>query len=1003
MRNSFKKFLGPLIILLCSFILFLTNYKPGAFLIGWDNIMPEFNIGLNLKRQLSGVWQDYRGLGLYDGMAHNTNIIHTLFIGFLSIFLLSNIIRYVSIIFLHFIGGLGMFGLLGFLEISAPFSFLAALFYMFNLGTIQQFFAPLEVFAFHFAGLPWLFWSGLKFIKSKDRKSLLFFFFTSILFTPQSFVPTFFVVLMMAYLVFAIYDISFNKTIKNYLIILVVTLIVNSFWLVPYIVGLPKNTAIIRNARINQFSSEEVYLRNKARGDLISVFGLKGFMIDSFETDSAKNFYGKFMVGWVDYIQKNPYKVAYLLAFAVMLFGIYKSITDKKIRPFLILFFIGILFLANDTFLISQTNEFIRNFIPVLGEAFRFPFTKLITLFLFSLTIFFAYGLQQLVQKINKRVLIIIYLFCLLILSLPAFQGNFFSPLLKRKVPSEYFQVIDYFKRQDKNKRIALLPIHTFWSWQYRNWGHVGSGFLWYGIPQPILERAFDPWSDKNEQFYNEISYAFKTENIDLLNQVIKKYDIGYFLLDQYFVNNLSPKPINYKAITNFLSQSLALHKEAQFGKLIVYKTNLPTQKNKYFIIDKAVKAIKPADFYYQDTVFNQSGNYIIDNKNPDIISPFMGLFTGKLQDNFEFRIILDQQSITITPKNNLFADFIGRKQYILSFPNILSSYLIPVKISLESKEIVFEIIYPQIFVNKQLINIPSQKIKVGLTKNSKPIKFELTESKQIFKNNDLVFLVRDLPNTLKIFYGETQFDLINVDLRNEVINPINKIKVYLDKNSQLKVTIPVIKSTFFIEKTINSVKKEAFYKEDLPHQTGYIIFADSSWISGLPVDFYIDNPFSARSELDGKISKKKNFTNVFILPPTQKYFSGYGFHFDPISVGSQIAKTDIKKVAVYPFPYEFLNEITLTKEEKTNHETDVLVYPQSFHPGWIAWADGKLLKHVTVNNWANGWTIPENQQIKDIIIIFWPQYLEFVGFLLLIITLFIVVLAHKKAENSTS
>lgn len=49
--------------------------------------MPEFNIGLNLKRQLMGVWQDYRGLGLYDGMVHSANLIHTLFIGLLSIFL----------------------------------------------------------------------------------------------------------------------------------------------------------------------------------------------------------------------------------------------------------------------------------------------------------------------------------------------------------------------------------------------------------------------------------------------------------------------------------------------------------------------------------------------------------------------------------------------------------------------------------------------------------------------------------------------------------------------------------------------------------------------------------------------------------------------------------------------------------------------------------------------------------------------------------------------------
>ena len=67
----------------------------------------------------------------------------------------------------------------------------------------------------------------------------------------------------------------------------------------------------------------------------------------------------------------------------------------------------------------------------------------------------------------------------------------------------------------------------------------------------------------------------------------------------------------------------------------------------------------------------------------------------------------------------------------------------------------------------------------------------------------------------------------------------------------------------------------------------------------------------------------------------------------------------------------------------------------QSYDPGWIAFSNGKLLNHVLINNWANGWQI-NNETMKQsnneiICIIFWPQYLEFLGFELLIIVFILI------------
>jgi len=110
----------------------------------------------------------------------------------------------------------------------------------------------------------------------------------------------------------------------------------------------------------------------------------------------------------------------------------------------------------------------------------------------------------------------------------------------------------------------------------------------------------------------------------------------------------------------------------------------------------------------------------------------------------------------------------------------------------------------------------------------------------------------------------------------------------------------------------------------------------------------------------------------------------------------------------VSPFDYAKLSQIeTYPTVAVQNEEKNVIVYSQSFDAGWKAyqvqsakfkvqsWINnlfpflfGKEIKeHVLVNNWANGWVIPNSSLIlnhSSFIIIFWPQYLEYLGLILL-------------------
>ena len=89
MKNLIKKIIQswPIILILAvSGFLFYQNYVPGTWLTGWDSTQPELNFKANLIRDLNAIWQEYRGVGVLDGMAHAANLVHLAYIWILSLF-----------------------------------------------------------------------------------------------------------------------------------------------------------------------------------------------------------------------------------------------------------------------------------------------------------------------------------------------------------------------------------------------------------------------------------------------------------------------------------------------------------------------------------------------------------------------------------------------------------------------------------------------------------------------------------------------------------------------------------------------------------------------------------------------------------------------------------------------------------------------------------------------------------------------------------------------------
>lgn len=1049
-----------LLLIIIEILLFAVNYVHGTYLIGWDNIMPEFNLLLNFKRSLLGVWQDYRGLGLLDGLSYTANLMHVIYVSILSLILPQAVIRYVFIFLMHLAGGIGFYYLTRYLTKNNKASFLGATFYMLNIGIIQMFFAPLEVFAIHFASLPFLALFITKTFKNPTKKNYLLLFLTMILTTPQAFVPTVFIAFFIFFFFLLIFQYFETKNFKTVLLVFFILIGVNAFWMLPYAYSTKNNAAIIQNTRINQFSSEEIFYRNKAFGSLTQVLGLNGFMINAVEYDADANKSIYFLDAWRKHQDNVLYKVIYLIIIGIGTLGAWKIIKGRKSEyyPYLASLIIAFFFLANNTPILEQLNTLIRNALPIVGEVLRFPFTKFITLFAFCFSMLFTLGLTFIFERVKfyAKYLSIVIFTAIIFLALPAFSGQFISPLLKVRMPQDYKLMMNYLDTVDENQRIALLPAYTFWNWEYRTWGQRGSDFIWYGIKQPLLMRHFDPWSYKNEQFYNELSYAMNLGDINLFHDVLKKYDVSYLLLDQYFINNLSTKPINYDQIHRFLSSASSfMMEEKGFNNLILYK--IKDSNSGVYSLNKSTTATINSIplFTKKDQVFEDVGNYITANNQNGFFYPFYSTFTGKSGNGYD-DFMIDENQKTFT--------FISKKAFQLTengsleIPSVFNSeYLIPVKIDVKNGQLILNIISPNFFINDQKVDITEDPIIITPKTVKNPKNITLTDIQHTITPGQKSYIRTNYINTIKLV-DNTHEELITINTqninRNNFVIPVNagslNIKAVIEKiNSPLtyenilgskdyNLIVPA-KELLQIKQKDSSVKIDdkknvifnvksdsaelTTWKPNLPHQASYLISTVTKHISGLPLTFYIDNPFEKRAEFETRLSKSSEKQFV-ILPKTENYFEGYGFHFIDKSLGNENAKNNIEGISIYPIPFETLkmtkivrqDSLALTKNDTKmplnfkkdssfqyeisipqNLNDSYIVLDQAYNDGWKAYADGKEIKdHILVNNWANGWDISNIQHPTSITLIFWPQYLEFVGFGLMFLALLIIILKRK-------
>lgn len=1093
-----KKYSPLLIVVITIILIGITNTSLNKFIIGWDNLLFEFDILINLKRSFFSVWQEHQGLGLLAGNAHATELIYQIYIFLLSLVLPINLIRQVFSFIMLFLGATGSYFLIKEIvgneknSLGRIVPMLGALFYVLNLSTVQTFYVPFEPFIIHYGFLPLLILCFFKVLKKSSLKNILVFILLNILALPQAQVPTIFFVY---FIILGITSLYLNIKIKTKAFILktlkvfLILFIINAFWILPFLYFTFTNSQIAFEAKINQMSTETVFLQNKEFGNINDVMLLKGFWFNNVDPDTYGNF-SYMLAPWKYYLEKIHVLVIGYILFAIILFGLVKSFKRRlpTLTAFIILFLFSFTMLATTTFPFSFIDNIFRQ-IPLLNQAFRFPFTKFSIVASLSFAVFFAIGAGELIfkfKKLNSYLLSSFFILLLILFTLPIFKGDLFYYKERVSVPNEYFELFDYFKNKDQNSRIANFPQYTFWGWNYYRWGYGGSGFLWYGISQPILDRAFDVWSREDENYYWEISNALNSNNSKLFEQVLNKYQISHILLDKNIMNPSSPTSLLDLKLESILNKIPSINRDKSFGKIIVYKVSLKNNPDKFIFSEKELRTVNTYKWGNFDKAYEDLGNYISIDNNPDIIYPFRSIFYGKYNkdDNNLLTLNNNLEIITSVPsvqpgsqinypfskvEELAFVKFNGEKDNKGNF--LINAFVENPQISFVSDNFpAYKI--SQASFQKELFSVPSDiqyplLLNTGgfaeFTIESNLVKDIGSTSLSLKEDNLLALTDNKHLNISATLLASELNKAVSIDSNDAILGNVSqKIKAVLPKVSNNKESFTLVpdKNSVDLSKNCDNFRKgeinsEIISEQNKPflrfkaknatncisyflpsfnHLHGYALFIENRNINGRPLHFWILNEDDKVVPIDTYLTPKNNLS-VLILPPQSKDGLSFSLHFENVSIGNEETINDLGKIEMFPIPYFFLTSIYIEKEniEKNNEvltlsdikhsnqtlytigsiqgKNGTIVLSQSYSPYWKAYSVknisllnklfpfifGKEIKdHVLINNWENGWSINDFND-NAIVIVFIPQYLEYLGFLLLLLLPLIIHVPRLK------
>ncbi|MFH1970774.1 MAG: hypothetical protein ABIJ05_00095 [Patescibacteria group bacterium] len=969
---GFLKNYWPVFLLLAfEIVLFKVNYTPNTWLTGWDSTQPELNVKANFFKEINAVWQEYRGLGFTDAMAHSANLIHLLYVYILSLFLPNNLIRYVFTFLMHFLGGAGVYFLVKKLIkdnkiISQFIALVGAFFYLLNPATIQMFYTPLEAFSIHYGFLPWLILVFINYLEFGKKKDLLVLFLVNLLALSQAHVPTVFIVYLLVLIFISLYFLlkNFKSNFKRIIISFFTLFTINTFWGLPYIYSSFVSPKEIVSSKVNILSNPEVILMNEGFGNLKDTILFRGFSLTF--GDWNNNWEFKYQLEpWRNHLFSQPVEILGYVLFGLTSWGIVYSLFSKKFEflPFIGIYLFSFINLGSKIPYIEEIRDFLITKIPYYEVIFRFSFTKFSIIFVLISGIFLTLGLSSL-KKLAKSVLTLLLAFSviasLFYISLPIIKGNFFYDQLKVNIPEEYFQVFNFFDNENEG-RIMLLPQPSFWNWEFNTWGYRGSGIIWQGIKNPVMHRAFDPWNSYSETYYWELNYAINQNDQVLFQKILDKYQISWILLDKnIFEPGSWGEDYFSKNAEGFISGIEDIREVKRFENISVF--DVEGQSTVQYIFSPRTYKLVDVDLTYSklDPIYLTEGNYILDKEGDSY--PFVNFDKRKMPE-----VAIKNNEIVISSKKLFFS---SKKDIYI--PDVIDSDFSLISINDEKKISVG-------FNKDQLIDLTHYFAEDSKDAKNCSVLKEGTVSKNL-KDNKLIYAASN-GGVACDYYGSypdlsyKQGYLLRLKGENR---EGRSLKFYLQNWGTQRMDL---------EELLPSGNFDEFF------------FIPSSDIAGSGYTLNLETRSFRNNISENVIEKIELYPTDTDLLRSIKLVSEIGNAFN-----SNLEIKDINKFGTSNYFVNYENEGLLVLSQGYDKGWNAYMLSEG-HDGMIAkflpFIYSKPLKHLKVNSWANGWVVPEGNTIS---IVFWPQYLEWGGMFLGSVTLFVVIIfSFKKSKKSSN
>lgn len=659
-------------------IIAIANYEPGTWLIGWDSLLPEINLGLNIRRSIFAAWQDVQGLGLAGGIGHASELTRQLFLAVLSIFFPVDMLRYIWTYIMLLIGPIGVFFLANeFIRQLEPLSaiaslrkkmaryvkrtlrspqlenktnlvvlrntaaFFASLYYLLNLAMVQNFYVPLEAFSSFYGCIPWLLLIFLRTLTTPTAKNLLILLAINLAATSAFHVQTMFIVYGIVLSLFAVpYIFSQVGSVRKQamttsLKIACVILATHLFWLAPVGYFTLTNAQQTVESKQNRIATPESQAQNRAYGTLFNIAQLKGYWFDYSDEnfDSDEPFY--LLEHWKDWTEQPLMQFLLLLTYAGVVCGVIGAVyiysSWKTVGLALNMLFASTMLTAGNGLLGGIFTSFVT-IVPLLEQIFRVPFTKWSVV----LSLWYALGigflalfvLQKLELAVFKRAAVVILIACIAAPVFPLFSGKLFYQNITQEIPPAYFELFSYLQQQSSDKRILHLPLDNLWGWTNQSWGYRGSGFIWYGIEQPIIDRNFDVWSKNNETLYRQLDLALLAQNYTEAHNLLKMYGVSYIFVDQSLTDDSSAIETaqdfaNYGLANDILTLAWTQDSLQLYEVLTAHTTELSATIPHHIP--------QPTTELTQNTVYKAVGHHIESAENQSLVFPLLSLQKERL------------------------------------------------------------------------------------------------------------------------------------------------------------------------------------------------------------------------------------------------------------------------------------------------------------------------------------------------------------------------------------